>query len=207
MLTDWMLFLLYWSKFLSYIIMQLNGCYMNFIVHWCWEEPYRSLHDGRVQPVFTFWRELNSETWNIFWDVHTVSVRLEAAEPAEYLETSTSSWYSSQISSRVFLLVSGISRVLKIPKNINRAKISMTWGNQQFFGLPSLAQLWSIKVPRAVWAIMAPILPEAAEIPWAEDLYLVGKTSPGTIKVVTLGPNCMKNWQTMYRPKRLLSLS
>ena len=39
---------------------------------------------------------------------------------------SISSWYSSLISSRVFLLVSGINKVVKIPNNMNKAKISMT---------------------------------------------------------------------------------
>jgi hypothetical protein len=36
--------------------------------------------------------------------------------------------------------------------------------------------------------MIAPILPLPADIPWAVERYRVGNTSPGTTKVVTLGP-------------------
>lgn len=41
---------------------------------------------------------------------------------------------------------------------------------------------------KPTWAMIAPSLPDAAEIPWAVDLYRVGNTSPGTMKVVVFGP-------------------
>lgn len=44
----------------------------------------------------------------------------------------------------------------------------------------------------AAWAMIEPIFPEAAEIPWDVDRYRVGKHSPGTMKVVELGPK-LKN--------------
>lgn len=44
----------------------------------------------------------------------------------------------------------------------------------------------------AACAMMEPILPEAAEIPWDVERYRVGKHSPGTMKVVALGPK-LKN--------------
>lgn len=49
----------------------------------------------------------------------------------------------------------------------------------------------------ATCAMMAPILPAAAEIPCDVDLYRVGKHSPGTIKVVALGPKLEKKAQRM----------
>lgn len=39
----------------------------------------------------------------------------------------------------------------------------------------------------------APALPDAAEMPWAVDLTLVGKTSTGMRKVVAEGPQLRKN--------------
>ena len=40
----------------------------------------------------------------------------------------------------------------------------------------------------AACAMIEPILPDAAEIPWDVERYLVGKHSPGTMKVVAFGP-------------------
>ena len=52
---------------------------------------------------------------------------------------------------------------------------------------------------------MAPSFPDAADIPWHVDLYLVGNNSPGIIKVVELGPKFVKKFAKMNRqinPKR-----
>jgi hypothetical protein len=57
--------------------------------------------------------------------------------------------------------------------SMKRLKISRTWLIQLF--VPPL----SLSVKAMIWATMAPSLPDAAEIPCAVDLYLVGKTSPG----------------------------
>ena len=40
---------------------------------------------------------------------------------------------------------------------------------------------------------MAPTLPLAAEIPWELERYRVGKHSPGTMKVVALGPEVRRS--------------
>lgn len=40
--------------------------------------------------------------------------------------------------------------------------------------------------------MMAPIFPEAPEIPWQVDLNLAGNSSAGRIKVVVLGPKFEK---------------
>lgn len=42
--------------------------------------------------------------------------------------------------------------------------------------------------------MIAPNLPEAAEIPWQVERYLVGNTSPGIIKVVALGPKLLNRF-------------
>lgn len=55
-----------------------------------------------------------------------------------------------------------------------------------------------------VCAMMAPTLPEAAERPCEVDLYRVGKHSPGTMKVVALGPveiSCRAKEDWIYRSK------
>ena len=51
---------------------------------------------------------------------------------------------------------------------------------------------------------MAPNLPEAAEIPCAVDLYRVGNTSPGTTKVVVLGPKFWKKLVRQYKKTNAL---
>jgi hypothetical protein len=43
----------------------------------------------------------------------------------------------------------------------------------------------------AAWPMIDPIFPDPAEIPWDVERYRVGKHSPGTIKVVVLGPRCV----------------
>lgn len=40
----------------------------------------------------------------------------------------------------------------------------------------------------APWPMMEPILPDAADMPCEVERYRVGKTSPGTMNVVVLGP-------------------
>lgn len=45
---------------------------------------------------------------------------------------------------------------------------------------------------------MAPNLPEAADIPWQVDLYYVGNTSPGIIKVVAFGPKLLNRLAKVY---------
>ncbi len=45
----------------------------------------------------------------------------------------------------------------------------------------------------AACAMMEPIFPEPAEIPCEVERYRVGKHSPGTMKVVVLGPK-LKNF-------------
>jgi hypothetical protein len=42
--------------------------------------------------------------------------------------------------------------------------------------------------------MIEPILPDAAEIPWDVERYLVGKHSPGTMKVVEFGPGIWLVW-------------
>jgi len=49
---------------------------------------------------------------------------------------------------------------------------------------------------------MEPIFPEAALIPYAVDLYRVGKTSPGTMKVVLFGPALVTKLQRQNRTTR-----
>lgn len=64
-------------------------------------------------------------------------------------------------------LVSGMRRVVKIPSNMKRAKISRTWLSQ--------GEVLVLVAPRvrrgamAAWAMMEPTFPEAAEIPWQVD--------------------------------------
>ena len=43
-------------------------------------------------------------------------------------------------------------------------------------------------------AIIAPSFPDAAAMPWADVLNLVGNTSPARTKVVAFGPKLLKNW-------------
>ena len=42
------------------------------------------------------------------------------------------------------------------------------------------------------WLSIAPILPEAADIPWQVERYRVGNSSPGIMNVVVFGPKFMK---------------
>lgn len=68
-------------------------------------------------------------------------------------------------SSSVLRLVSGISRVVKIPANMKAEKICMTWLSHglglAFVGWPRVRS-----GAMAPWAMMEPIFPEPAEIPW-----------------------------------------
>jgi hypothetical protein len=91
------------------------------------------------------------------------------------------------------LTVSGINKEVKIPQNIKNAKISITWLSQglELVGVTSPRVL---NGPIKTCAIIAPTFPAAAEIPWLVLLYLVGKHSPGTMKVVAFGPKLKKNW-------------
>ena len=66
---------------------------------------------------------------------------------------------------------------------MNKEKISITWFNQELV-TPS----WSLRGPMRDCAMIAPTLPDAALMPKAVDRYRVGKTSPGTRKVVVFGP-------------------
>jgi hypothetical protein len=51
-------------------------------------------------------------------------------------------------------------------------------------------------------AIMAPIFPAAALTPWPVLRYLVGKHSPGTMKVVVLGPKLKKSCARIYKASK-----
>jgi hypothetical protein len=51
---------------------------------------------------------------------------------------------------------------------------------------------------------MAPNFPDAAEIPCAVDLYRVGNASPGTTKVVVLGPKFWKKLVKQYKKTKAL---
>ena len=66
----------------------------------------------------------------------------------------------------------------------------MTWFNQAL--LPPLF----LNGPIKACAMIAPTFPEAALIPCEVERYLVGKTSPGTMKVVVFGP---KFWKKLQR--------
>lgn len=93
---------------------------------------------------------------------------------------------------------------MKIPANMKAAKICMTWSSQ---GDASVFVAPRVRCgPMRIWATIAPTLPEAAEIPWEVDRYLVGKHSPGTMKVVALGPKLKKNWQSTYRMSSAVEL-
>jgi hypothetical protein len=82
--------------------------------------------------------------------------------------------------------------VVKHPHNMKRAKICMTCFSHGVAEEPGGAPRVT-KRPNAHWAIMAPTLPEAAEIPCDVERYRVGKHSPGTMKVVAFGPKLKKN--------------
>lgn len=56
----------------------------------------------------------------------------------------------------------------------------------------------SIRRDKPTWAMMAPSFPLAAQIPCAVDLYRVGKTSPGMMNVVVLGPKFWKKLAIQY---------
>ncbi len=94
--------------------------------------------------------------------------------------------------------------MVKIPKNMKAAKICMTWLSHGDAAVP-VAPGFAPRVrrgPKIVCAMMAPTLPEAAERPCEVDLYRVGKHSPGTMKVVALGPigiSCRTNRDGIYR--------
>lgn len=62
----------------------------------------------------------------------------------------------------------------------------MTWFSH---GVPSffVEPRWTIGA-KTTWAIIAPILPEAADMPWEVARKRVGKHSAGTMNVVALGP-------------------
>lgn len=86
--------------------------------------------------------------------------------PSPSLATDSGSC-SPERTSSVILFVSGIHNVVKIPKNINSAKISITCGNHGLASLP-VAPGFAPRTRRgaiAAWAMMAPIFPEAAEKP------------------------------------------
>jgi hypothetical protein len=53
---------------------------------------------------------------------------------------------------------------------------------------------------------MAPSFPLAAAIPCPVERYRVGKSSPGTMKVVTLGPKLAKKFARQYTAKNALAL-
>jgi hypothetical protein len=86
-----------------------------------------------------------------------------------------SSSFSPESSSNVLFLVSGTRSVSRNPQIMRAAKISRTWFRLVLCPLSSLKRL------KRTWAMMAPSLPKAAEIPWAVVRYRVGKTSPGII--------------------------
>jgi hypothetical protein len=95
------------------------------------------------------------------------------------------------MSSRDLRDVSGRRKVEKRPQNIKSANIFMMLSSH---GEQAVVLLQSIEAPRLrsgskARAVMAPSLPEAAEIPWAVARYRVGKSSPGMMKVVALGPS------------------
>lgn len=100
------------------------------------------------------------------------------------------SWSSPESSSRDLPLVSGSKKVLNRPVNMKPAKIWKMWSMNWSF--PPI----SFSLAKPTWAMIAPSLPEAAEIPWEVDLYRVGKHSPGMTKVVVLGP---KFWKKLAR--------
>jgi hypothetical protein len=52
--------------------------------------------------------------------------------------------------------------------------------------------------------MIAPSLPDAAEIPWAVDRYRVGNASPGMMNVVVLGPKFWKKLVKQYKKKNAL---
>ena len=67
-----------------------------------------------------------------------------------------------------------------------------SWGRN----LPVPPILMSLEKPTC--AMMAPSFPLAAQIPCAVDLYRVGKTSPGMMNVVVLGPKFWKKLAMQY---------
>jgi len=69
------------------------------------------------------------------------------------------------------------------------------------YGINASFPPWSFNDEKPIRATIAPSLPDAAEIPWQVDLYRVGKTSPGTMKVVEFGPKLVKNWMRVYTKK------
>jgi hypothetical protein len=76
------------------------------------------------------------------------------------------------------------------PQNMKSAKIFMMLSSQ---GEQEVVPLHLGEAPRLrsgskAKAAMAPSLPAAAEMPWAVARYRVGKSSPGMMKVVALGP-------------------
>src|ERR1700721_3302523 len=73
---------------------------------------------------------------------------------------------------------------------MNRAYICITWLAHE-----SVIPPWSFKGPKRACEIIDPIFPQAALMPYAVDLYRVGNTSPGTIKVVVFGPKFEKKLQ------------
>lgn len=66
-------------------------------------------------------------------------------------------------SSSVFCLVSGISKVEKMPVNMKKANISMMCFTNLF--VPPIL----MSCPNPSWAMTAPSLPDAAEIPCAVE--------------------------------------
>ncbi len=85
-----------------------------------------------------------------------------------------------------------------MPQSMKRAKICIRRSNQGEQEVPDWQLGGASLIRRGVemtWATMAPILPMAAERPWPVERYRVGKHSPGTTKVVVLGPQLKKNWE------------
>ena len=112
------------------------------------------------------------------------------SRPSVSLSKSSSS--SCERSSKLLFIVSGNSKVEKTPVNMKSAKISRIWGRN----LPVPPILMSREKPTC--AMIAPSFPLAAQIPCAVDLYRVGKTSPGMMNVVVLGPKFWKKLAMQY---------
>jgi hypothetical protein len=121
-------------------------------------------------------------------------------------------WSSCERSSSEIPFVSGINKVAKKPSNMNSAKtIRSTGDHANSEIIDSLSKMCPMKAPspgappmslsrlNPTWAMIAPSLPDAAEIPCAVDRYRVGKTSPGMMNVVVFGPKFWKKLARQYR--------
>ena len=78
-------------------------------------------------------------------------------------------------------MVSGIKNVNANPTNIKPENVKII-----------ALKLSAPKPKKQTYEIIAPSFPDAADIPWQVDRYLVGNTSPGMINVVAFGPKLLK---------------